>query len=36
MESKTEGQAKKKKLNIYRLPPKNFDNREDVITFSDL
>jgi len=27
---------KKKKLNLYRLPPKNFDNKEDVIHFSNL
>jgi putative ABC transport system ATP-binding protein len=23
-------------LNLYRLPPKNFDDKEDVIMFSDL
>jgi hypothetical protein len=27
---------KRKKLNLYRLPPKNFDNRPDVIMFSNL
>ena len=26
----------KKKLNLYRLKPKDFDSREDVIMFSDL
>ena len=28
--------ALKQKLNLYRLPPKNFQGREDVIVFSDL
>lgn len=28
--------AKKKKLNLYRLPPKNFANKEDVISFQNL
>ena len=23
-------------MNLYRLPPKNFDDKEDVIMFSDL
>jgi putative ABC transport system ATP-binding protein len=27
---------RKKKLNLYRLPPKNFEGREDVIMFQDL
>ena len=27
---------KRKKLNLYRLPPKNFQGKEDVINFSDL
>ena len=27
---------RRKKLNLYRLPPKDFDNKEDVIMFSDL
>ncbi len=27
---------KKKKLNLYRLLPKNFDGRDDVIMFNDL
>lgn len=32
-----EGQAqKKKKLNLYKLPPKNFKDRPDVIMFTDL
>lgn len=26
----------RQKLNLYRLPPKNFEGREDVIVFSDL
>lgn len=34
MESKQ--QEKKRKLNLYRLPPKNFDGKEDVITFNNL
>lgn len=28
--------TKRKKLNLYRLPPKNFENRPDVIMFTDL
>lgn len=28
--------TRKKKLNLYRLPPKNFEGREDVIMFQDL
>lgn len=31
-----EAKVKRKKLNLYRLPPKNFDDKEDVIMFSDL
>lgn len=27
---------RKKKLNLYRLPPKNFEGKEDVITFNNL
>jgi|TARA_B110001450_G_scaffold213180_1_gene205474 putative ABC transport system ATP-binding protein len=27
---------KRKKLNLYRLPPKNFEGKEDVICFTDL
>ncbi len=27
---------KKKKLNLYKLKPKNFQGREDVIMFNDL
>ena len=27
---------KRKKLNLYRLPPKNFEGRKDVILFSNL
>ncbi len=28
--------VRRKKLNLYRLPPKNFEGREDVIWFTDL
>ena len=28
--------VKKKKLNLYRLPPKNFEGKEDVIHFDGL
>lgn len=28
--------AKKLKLNLYRLPPKNFNGKQDVIHFSSL
>ena len=28
--------AKKKRLNLYKLKPKNFENKEDVISFTDL
>ena len=27
---------KRRKLNLYRLPPKNFDGKEDVIYFDNL
>lgn len=27
---------RKRKLNLYRLPPKNFDNKDDVIYFTNL
>jgi len=27
---------RRKKLNLYRLPPKNFEGKEDVISFSNL
>lgn len=27
---------RRKKLNLYRLAPKNFEGREDVIMFTDL
>ena len=27
---------KKKKLNLYRLPPKNFQGKDDVIYFNNL
>jgi len=29
-------QNRRKKLNLYRLPPKNFEGKEDVISFSNL
>ena len=29
-------EIKRKKLNLYRLPPKNFEGKEDVIHFKDL
>jgi putative ABC transport system ATP-binding protein len=28
--------TKKKRLNLYKLKPKNFENKEDVISFTDL
>lgn len=28
--------VRRKKLNLYRLPPKNFEGKEDVIWFSNL
>lgn len=28
--------VKEEKLNLYRLPPKSFDGKDDVIVFSDL
>lgn len=27
---------RRKKLNLYRLPPKNFEGKEDVISFNNL
>ena len=27
---------RRKKLNLYRLPPKSFEGKEDVITFNNL
>jgi hypothetical protein len=27
---------RRRKLNLYRLPPKNFEGKEDVITFNNL
>lgn len=30
------GQVKRKKLNLYRLPPKNFEGKDDVISFNNL
>jgi len=33
----TEGKKiKKKKLNLYNLPPKSFEGKDNVITFTDL
>ena len=31
-----EVKKKNRKLNLYRLPPKNFEGKEDVIKFTDL
>jgi hypothetical protein len=31
-----EQKMRRKKLNLYRLPPKCFEGREDVITFNNL
>ena len=31
-----EQKVKRKKLNLYKLPPKNFEGKDDVISFSDL
>jgi hypothetical protein len=28
--------VRRKRLNLYRLPPKNFEGKEDVISFNDL
>jgi len=28
--------SKKKKLNLYKLKPKNFEGKEDVISFTEL
>ena len=32
----TQPKIKRKKLNLYRLPPKNFEGKDDVISFSNL
>jgi hypothetical protein len=31
-----EQKLRRKKLNLYQLPPKSFEGREDVITFNNL
>jgi len=31
-----DSKVRRKKLNLYKLPPKNFDDKEDVIMFTDL
>lgn len=36
MEDQDQQVVRRKKLNLYKLKPKNFDGREDVIMFSDL
>lgn len=36
MEDQDQQVARRKKLNLYKLKPKNFEGREDVIMFSDL
>jgi len=28
--------VRRKRLNLYRLPPKNFEGKEDLISFNDL
>ena len=32
----TQQPVRRKKLNLYRLPPKNFEGKEDVISFNGL
>ena len=36
MVEQTQQKQKKRKLNLYRLPPKNFEGKTDVISFSNL
>ena len=36
VETGQQPKIRRKKLNLYRLPPKNFDGKEDVISFTDL
>ena len=36
MEAQEEAKVRRKKTNLYRLPPKNFEGKEDVITFNNL
>ena len=36
MEGQEEAKVRRKKTNLYRLPPKNFEGKEDVITFNNL
>ena len=36
MDEKDQQVVRRKKLNLYRLQPKNFEGREDVIMFNDL
>ena len=31
-----EPKIRRKKLNLYKLPPKNFEGKDDVISFSNL
>ena len=31
-----ENKIRRKKLNLYRLPPKNCEGKDDVISFNDL
>lgn len=35
-QQKDASNSKKLKLNLYRLPPKNFEGKQDVIFFTDL
>jgi len=36
MEGQEEAKVRRKKTNLYRLPPKNFEGKEDVISFNNL
>ena len=36
VEQNQQPKQKKKKLNLTRLPPKNFEGKQDVIAFNDL
>ena len=36
MEGQEEAKVRRKKTNLYRLPPKSFEGKEDVITFNNL
>jgi len=36
MDRQEEAKVRRKKTNLYRLPPKNFEGKEDVISFNNL